>query len=140
MFKVSTQSLMHRKHSVHAKESHPIPSFPHLVPEPPFFPSGRPVFSQLGLTTPLTGGLECKPELEELTKDHKSYPESCGSVKHRCSSLARCQDRDRLTLRYHSVTSAEQKCAWHLRSQSRERGVINPSFPGKRRKEATERR
>lgn len=64
------------------------------------------MFSQLGLTKPLTGGLEFKPELEELTKDHKRYPESCGSFKHRCSSLAPCQARDRHTLRYHNVTRA----------------------------------
>ena len=38
VFKVSTQSLIHKKYAANAKESHTIPSFPHLALEP-FFPS-----------------------------------------------------------------------------------------------------
>lgn len=70
VFKVSTQSSIHKKYAANAKESHTIPSFPHLALEP-FFPRGRQMLSQLELTHPLAGGLEFKPELEELTQDHQ---------------------------------------------------------------------
>lgn len=61
-------------------ESHTSLSFPHLTPEPPFFPRERQMFSQLGWTQPLTGRLEFKPELEELTQDHQ-LPQKLGFLQ-----------------------------------------------------------
>lgn len=51
------------------------------------------MFSQLGLTQPLTGGLELKPELEELAQDHQ-LPQKLWFIQ-ASSTLALCQGRDR---------------------------------------------
>lgn len=69
IFKASTQSLMYGKHAVSAEESHITP-FP-LALESPFLPWGGQISSQPGLIYPLTGRLEWKPELEQLTRDHQ---------------------------------------------------------------------
>ena len=105
------------------------------------FPRGRQMFSQLELTQPLTGGLEFKPELEELNQGPHNLPQKLWFTQ---ASFFRSGSVPGKRRAHANVTQCAKSCNRSVRGTGTEQGEGShkSSLPreaekGGRRKEVT---